>query len=98
MISADKAREFARRANFNTIDEQLRYVFEDIREAARDGKYEFTITTISCAESYDQKVWLTGARHNSEDWQKVEKVLKDKGFNIKYYFMRPGEESVVISW
>ncbi len=98
MLTANKARELSTRANFNRIDEQLRYVLEDIRECASDGKTEFSITKYSCKDIYDRNLWLVGARKNTNEWQKVEKTLKDLGFSLKYYFIRPEDEYIVISW
>lgn len=99
MITAEKAKELTKRAIFNNIDEQLRYVFEDIRDAALDGKAEFIVDNYRCTkESYSSYIWLLGPRSNSSDWQKVEKVIKNQGFNVKYYLIRQGEDYVSITW
>lgn len=99
MISADRARELAKRANFNLIDEQLRYLFEDIEEAANDGKREFAIDNSKCSnDSYSSYLWHLGPKINSSDWQKVETIIKERGFEIKFYSIRPDNEYVTIRW
>lgn len=98
MINSDRARELARRSIFNNIDEQLRYLFEDIEETASMGRYTFKIDSYMTKGVYDHNLWIEGVRNNTNDWKKIKGIIEDKGFSIKYYYIRQNEDYIIISW
>lgn len=99
MISANKAREISIRAQYNLYDEQLRIVGEEICEAAERGETNFTIYSSECEKtSFDYSFWFWGAKSNSENWIKVNKVLSDLGYNVSFNIITFDNEKITISW
>lgn len=71
MISASKSREIAKRAQFNIYDSQLRLLFEEISLAAKAGNMSFTIHSWDCKNTFfEESFWFSGAKQNSNEWQK----------------------------
>lgn len=99
MINADKARVLTKRATNNIIDEQLRYLFEDIEETASEGKCFLKIDLDRIKQGiYDYKFWIEGSRNNSSNWEKVKSIIENQGFDVKYYCIGPNKEYIIISW
>lgn len=99
MKSADKMREIANRAKFNIYDSQLRLLFEEIYESAKAGNMSFTIHSWDCKNTFfDDSFWFSGAKQNSNEWQKVNKTLTDLGYNINYTIVKFDDERITISW
>lgn len=99
MISADKAREIALRAQYNMYDEQLRFLHEEIRDAAEKGETSFTISSSECPKTlFDYSFWFWGAKSNTESWLKTKKVLTDLGYTVVFNIITFDNEKIVISW
>lgn len=99
MISAEKARIIAKRAQFNLYDSQLRLLFEEIENAAQQGYMSFTFYSWECSEVYfDKTFWFSGAKHNTDNWQKVNKTLSDLEYNVSYQILKFDDERITIAW
>lgn len=99
MISADKSRMIAKRAQLNLYDSQLRMLFSEIESAAKLGYMSFSFYSWECSEVYfDKKFWFDGVRNNTQMWQKVNKVLSDLGFIVNYTIIKFDDERITISW
>ena len=99
MISADKARTIAKRAQFNLYDSQLRLLFEEIEKAAKEGYMKFSFHSWECSEVYfDTTFWFSGAKNDSDTWRKVNKTLADLGYTLNYTIIKFDDERITISW
>lgn len=99
MQSASKMREIAKRAQFNIYDSQLRLLFEEIYHAAKEGDMSYTIHSWNCSGlGFSPNFWFSSAKQNSDNWQKVNKVLSDLEYNVNYTIVNYNEEKITISW
>lgn len=99
MISAEKAKIIAKRAQFNLYDSQLRLLFEEIENAAQQGYMSFSFYSWECTEFYfDKTFWFDGAKNNTDTWQKVNKSLSDLGYDVSYTIKKFDDERVTVAW
>ena len=99
MISAEKARDIANRSRFNLYDQQLRNLYKQIENAAKEGAYSFSITTKNYGDlGFDYDFFFGGAKRNDDYWQKITKALKDNGYTVSFAINGFDSETISVFW
>lgn len=96
-ITAEKARELTTRGMLNLVDEQLRLVFEKIRESASDGNSDVLIFENN-KEGFDSRIWIDGPIKESDAWKKVDNTLTELGFKTKLTVITDTIKYLAIYW
>lgn len=79
MITANEARELAG----PTLEEKVEALGRRIEELAKEGR-----RVLRCGYDYDQDqdLWIHGGYSSTEDWKKATQILRDKGFEVDFYY------------